>query len=60
MAGPNTQIKYRKYIPAGGKSNHIKWSPREKKVNQIQIKYRPKKPKWDQMAARGEPRHLAV
>jgi hypothetical protein len=42
-------------IPAAGKSNRIKWSPREKKANQIQIKYRPRKPKWDQMAARESP-----
>jgi hypothetical protein len=42
-------------IPAAGKSNQIKWSPREKKANQIQIKHRPRKPKWDQMAARESP-----
>jgi hypothetical protein len=36
-------------IPAAGKSNQIKWSPRGNKANQIQIKYRPREPKWDQM-----------
>ena len=29
-------------IPAAGKSNQIKWRPREKKANQIQIKSRPR------------------
>jgi hypothetical protein len=42
-------------IPAADKSNQIKWSPRGEKAKQIQTKCRPRKPKWDQMAARGAP-----
>jgi hypothetical protein len=56
--GPNTQIKYRKYRRA---ANQIKsnGAPAKKKQTKSKSNTGQDKPKWDQMAARGEPRHLA-